>query len=58
MKRKYARILDENITNYECSKKKCKWKGTDKDKLIKPISPIESTLVCPNCGNNEFYGLL
>lgn len=57
-KRKYARMSDENITNYECSKKKCKWQGTDEQKGRKEISYCESELVCPECGNNEFYGLL
>ncbi len=57
-KRKYARMSDKNITRYECSKKKCKWQGTDEQKTIKTISPIESSLVCPDCGNNQFYGLL
>jgi hypothetical protein len=56
-KRKYARMKEE-CKGYECSKKNCKWQGQDEDKNKKEISYCESELVCPKCGNNEFYGLL
>ena len=56
-KRKYARMKDE-CKGHECSKRNCKWQGQDEDKDKKEISYYESELVCPKCGNNEFYGLL
>ncbi|ELY1992907.1 hypothetical protein SL054_002268 [Flavobacterium psychrophilum] len=56
-KRKYAKMRDE-VKGYECCKKKCKWQGTDEQKGRKQISSYETEMVCPKCGNNEFYGLL
>lgn len=58
-KRKYTRF-GETATQYECTKRKCKWQGTDEEKLNKRTDPVYQifTLVCPNCGNDEFYGLL
>lgn len=56
-KRKYTRNGEEP-QGYECCKKKCKWQGTDEQKGSKRISSIETELVCPKCGNNEFYGIL
>ncbi|WP_329805436.1 hypothetical protein [Flavobacterium facile] len=48
----------ETPIRYECTKRKCKWQGTDVEKYV---SEIEGTsmqeLVCPKCSNNEFYGL-
>ena len=58
MKRKYARMSDKNITMFECCKNKCKWQGTDEQKERKSINHKKSLLVCPKCGNDQFYGLL
>jgi hypothetical protein len=55
--RKYCKMGDTPV-RYECTKKKCKWQGTANEKGSKRVSSIESQLVCPNCGNEEFYGLL
>lgn len=57
MKRKYTKHGEKPIS-YECTKKKCRWQGTDKEKDTIKNSDGWSELVCPNCGNNEFYGLL
>jgi hypothetical protein len=57
-KRKYARMSDKNITRYECTKKKCKWQGTDDEKARIQIDSVTQEHVCPECMNNEFYGLL
>lgn len=56
-KRKYTRGNEEPVS-FECTKRACKWKGTDEDKKSKKVDSIMSVLVCPNCGNDEFYGLL
>lgn len=44
---------------YQCSKRKCKWIGTDEDKAkvqIDDYLPVEcEEFRCPKCGNNEFY---
>lgn len=56
-KRKYTR-MGESPASYECTKRKCKWQGKDEEKATKFISNIQTELVCPNCGNAEFYGLL
>jgi hypothetical protein len=57
-KRKYTRI-GEIAESYECTKRKCKWQGTDEQKNQKRTDPeyMIFELVCPKCGNNEFYGL-
>lgn len=57
-KRKYTRS-GEAATEYECTKRKCKWQGSDEDKEQKRTGPeyMIFELVCPKCGNNEFYGL-
>ena len=55
--RKYTK-MGESPVRYECTKKKCKWQGTMEEKDDKQVSSIESVKVCPNCGNDEFYGLL
>ena len=57
--RKYARFGEKEVA-YECTKRKCKWQGMDEDKAQKRTDPeyLIFELVCPNCGNNEFYGLL
>ncbi|WP_268846774.1 hypothetical protein [Flavobacterium aestivum] len=56
-KRKYTK-RGENPKAYECSKKNCKWAGTDNEKELKEIEKGYKEMVCPKCGNNEFYGLL
>lgn len=55
--RKYAR-MGEEVKGYECCKKNCKWQGTADQKVNKKIDSYSHTLVCPKCGNDEFYGLL
>lgn len=56
-KRKYT-IMGETPIAYECTKRKCKWQGTPEQKQIKRIDNSTSEFVCPECENNEFYGLL
>ena len=56
-KRKYTKF-GEKPSSYECCNRKCKWTGTDNQKSFKQIEPGYQKLVCPNCGNEEFYGLL
>jgi len=56
-KRKYV-ISGETPVAYECTKRKCKWQGTDEEKSSRLVSSIEREYVCPKCGNPEFYGLL
>lgn len=56
-KRKYTK-WGEEAKRYECTKKKCKWQGTDDEKGRKRINEYQTDYVCPKCGNNEFYGLL
>jgi hypothetical protein len=56
-KRKYTRY-GEKPSAYQCTKRKCKWVGKDEDKLTDKKDNGWAELVCPNCGNNEFFGLL
>ena len=56
-KRKYARMREE-VQGYECSKEKCKWQGQDDEKGTAYLGDGMTELICPKCGNNEFYGLL
>lgn len=56
-KRKYTRGKEE-AQGHECCNKKCKWQGQDEDKFLKKIDVGHFVLVCPNCGKDEFYGLL
>lgn len=56
-KRKYAR-MGETSVRYECTKRKCKWQGTDDEKSRKRLNEYQEEHICPKCGNNEFYGLL
>ena len=56
-KRKYARMGEKSVKN-QCTNKKCKWQGKDEEKSTKRIDEYMTELVCPKCGNNEFYGLL
>jgi len=55
--RKYTR-MGEHSQGYECCNKKCKWQGTDADKYRRQINDNREVDVCPNCGNDEFYGLI
>ena len=58
-KRKYTRFNEKSV-RYECTKRSCKWQGTDKEWVQKRTDPEYQTTeaTCPKCGNNEFYGLL
>lgn len=56
-KRKYAR-LGENVSKYECTNKKCKWQGSMDETKQKRVDEIMKELICPKCGNNQFYGLM
>lgn len=55
--KKYCKMGDKPV-RYECTKRKCKWQGTLEEQVSVPVSSIENHLTCPNCGNEEFYGLL
>lgn len=55
-KRKYTTYRETPVA-FECTKRACKWKGTDQEKNKSPRN-FGHELTCPNCGNNEFYGLL
>lgn len=55
-KRKYTK-WGEEAKAYECTNRKCKWQGVDKDKADKKDG-IWTHHVCPECENPEFYGLL
>ncbi len=50
--------MGETPVKHECTNRKCKWQGKDEGKATKRISENISELICPKCGNNEFYGLL
>lgn len=56
-KRKYTRSGDK-AEAYECTKKSCKWQGTQSEKSQRQLESGWLEDVCPKCGNNEFYGLL
>lgn len=57
-KRKYTRSGEEPKA-FECTNRKCKWQGTDADKaLTKRSGEVGTVLTCPDCHNDEFYGLL
>ena len=56
-KRKFTK-MHEDPKGYECCKRNCKWQGQDKGKIHKKISKVHYELICPKCGNNEFYGLI
>ena len=56
-KRKYTK-WGETPTKYECTKRKCKWQGTDQEKNSKQTDKSYFELVCPSCENNEFYGFI
>lgn len=52
---KYVKVGEDPVA-YECTKRKCKWQGTDAQKGRKSVGSWTEH-VCPECGNNEFYGL-
>ena len=56
-KRKFTKH-GEDPKAYQCTKQKCKWEGTDEQKESKRINMYQEEMICPKCGNNEFYGLL
>lgn len=58
-KRKYTR-MGETPVAYQCTNKKCKWEGLDSEKVLsKPIDDYGMRIhLCPECDNDEFYGLL
>ena len=48
----------ERPDKYQCIKRKCKWEGTmSEKKIIKKTDSCFSLYTCPDCGNDEFYGL-
>lgn len=57
MKRKYARN-GEKPKSYKCTNKKCNWEGKESEKKTSSIDECMNELICPNCGKNEFYGIL
>ena len=57
-KRKYAKIFDKNVVADECTKRSCKWQGTDNDKVKDNRGHGITYYVCPKCGNDTFYGIL
>jgi predicted nucleic-acid-binding Zn-ribbon protein len=56
-KRKYTKYGETPVA-YECTKKQCKWQGTEEQKTKQKKSNSWIELVCPKCGNKEFYGLI
>lgn len=55
-KRKFTKN-GEKPSKYRCTK--CKWEGKRDEKFIAEIEGKDFyELICPKCGNNEFYGLL
>lgn len=55
--RKYVNT-NETPQAYECTKEKCSWQGEHQEKHKRYSSDGWATSVCPNCGNDEFYGLV
>jgi NAD-dependent SIR2 family protein deacetylase len=55
-KRKFTRI-GETPTKFQCTNKKCKWEGTEDDKAKKKDDGWLVS-VCPDCKNEEFYGIV
>ena len=47
----------ETPKKYECTKRKCKWQGTDEEKGSQYLDNGFTELICPKCCSNEFYGL-
>ena len=58
-KRKFTKNGEKPV-RYQCTNKECKWEGKDEEKLEKRmiIHDNDLHLVCPECGRNEFFGLL
>lgn len=56
-KRKYTRFGETPVA-YQCTRKTCSWQGLDSEKKETQIEPGYFEHVCPDCYNNEFYGLL
>ncbi len=56
-KRKYTRFGEEPQA-YQCTNAKCKWVGTDKEKIEVENKDGWTELGCGNCGKTEFFGLL
>lgn len=55
-KRKFTKN-GETPTKFQCTKRKCKWEGTEAQKGRKQDGDW-TVYVCPKCGNEEFYGIL
>jgi hypothetical protein len=55
-KRKYVK-MGETPVRFKCTKTLCGWEGTHEEKEGKDDDGW-TTLICPECGNEEFYGLL
>lgn len=46
----------ECVTELECTHtRKCGWRGLENQLTAKRISEVESSMVCPHCGNDETY---
>lgn len=58
-KRKYA-VRMEDAKAFECTRRTCKWQGAQEEKAwSSPDSEYGTqTAICPNCSNDQFYGLL
>lgn len=57
-KRKYT-VFGETAVAQECSNANCKWQGhwEEMDKALDDDG-LCTVNVCPDCGNDEFYGLI
>ena len=49
--------FNETPIKFQCTKQKCKWEGIYQEKQDRKIDSVSWVKVCPNCGNDEFYGL-
>lgn len=49
--------MGETPSKFQCTNKKCKWEGTEDDKAKKQHDGWLVS-VCPECKNEEFYGLI
>jgi len=47
----------ETPLKFQCTKQKCKWEGTYEEKRDLRLDSSSWKKICPNCGNDEFYGL-
>ena len=56
-RRKYTRGKEEP-KGWECCNRKCKWQGQDEEKGERKIDSSHTILICPQCGKDDFYGLL